>query len=227
MPTAPVPGRIPPIQTGKIPGGSTASQAKEVATDPKAAIADKTIGAVTKHFSAADSQKRFNKALRKAHASGRVPLEPKYRISMLAGGILIGSCIAVDTIDAIAGYFAEVVVGEVIVVIVDTIWAVVMVLICRFLFKLPFSSHLKIYISITCFMLIEYIPFLTINDAWWLDAWYIIHTIRAEDRKIHEQLLQTIQQEKEEEEKQNFMRDFEEQQAKDAEAVENEPQVVV
>jgi hypothetical protein len=202
---------------GKIPGGAatTLSTAKKAVEDPAGAAADMVLGVISKPIAAADSKKRLNKQLNQAHKTERVPTQPKYRVSLFHGGIIIAVCAAFDVINYIAGWFVLALgAGEAVVVIIDPIFAALLAAYCRFVLKLPVGSHIPIYTSVLGFWLIGNIPF--VNALWWADGWYIVHVLRSEDRATHKQLLATIEEERQQEERENWIRNYEEQKAVEA-----------
>ena len=212
----PQPGRIEPKQSaGKLSGDPShaggAEDISKIAQDPAGAAANAVVNKVAGALAARDAKGRFNKALRNAHKTERAPTLPQYRLGLVEGAIIIGVSAAVDVVDWIAGLFFEIAIGEIIVIIVDIIYAILLACYCRFKLKMHVSSHPLMYLSILGAELLNNVPF--VNATWWADAWYIVHTIRAEDRQTHQQLMQTIEQEKQDEARQNFMADFEAKQA--------------
>ena len=236
-------GRIPPIQNGvkvppiqnqakpgqpgrinasqfanKIPGvGSMQgkiSDAKEIAKDPAGALANKAMSVVASGAMKADANHRYKKALSTAHKRERAPVKTVYRLSMAEASLLFAANVAFDIVDYIAGWFILAFgVGEAVVVVIDLIWGILMTCYCRFRLKLPFLAHMPIYISVLAAYGFDNIPF--VNAFWWADALYIIHTIRAEDRQTHAQLMQTIEEEKEQQEQEIWMENYQKQQAQD------------
>jgi hypothetical protein len=210
------PGRIPPIQ--KAGAGAGGQSVSKIAENPKGAIvegaASKVPAGVTKYFGDKDNQNRYRRALSKAHSTERAPLLPQYRISLFEGGIFIVISACVDICDFIIGLLDEFVVPEAIVIIIDFIYGVLVFAYARFRLKMPVSSHLMVYFSILAAEFVGDIPL--INAFWWLDAWYIVHSVRAEDRQIHAQLMQTIEEERQEKARQDFMENFTRQQAEAA-----------
>ena len=47
------------------------------------------------------------------------------------------------------------------------------------------------------------------NVTWWADAWLITHLVRKEDRALHQQLIATIEKEKQQEDLKRRMAQFE------------------
>ena len=219
MATAIQPGRIEPKQMpNKIPGSVSStknklSEAQEIARDPAGAITNKALGVVSDKVAASDAKKRLNKQLGQAHKNERVPVKPQYRLTLFEGGVLIGISAFIDLVDWIAGWFAEIVIGEVIVIVIDILYGILIACYCRFRLKLPFTSHIPIYLSVLGAELIGFVPL--INAFWWADAWYIVHTIRAEDRATFDALVQTIQQEREADEREKWMTNYAQQQQVD------------
>jgi len=231
MPNTPQPGRIPPIQLpNKTSGNSTesasnpASEAKKIAGNPTGAATEQVTGAVTARFSASDSRKRLNRAIKEEHLTNRIPINPQYRISLFEGGILIAVSVVIDAIDYIAGLFCETGIGELVVMIVDALYGILLACYCRFRLKLPILAHMPIYISILGAEFVDNIPL--INAMWWADAWFIIHSVRAEDRQIHQQLHQVVEGEQEEKDREEWMKNYQKQQMIEDQQEKREPETV-
>ena len=222
-PTTPQPGRIPPIQTGikAPPVVSKTSEMAQVAEDPKAMIVEKVTAGVTKHFSDHDNQNRYRRALKKARQTDRVPTGPQYRISLFEGGVVIGVASVVDLAEFIAGILFETGVGEIVNGIIDFIFASILTGYCIFRLKFTMAAHWQRYASIWGSFIGELIPFAN-SAIWILDAWYIVHSVRAEDKATYQQLIQTIEEDKQQEQRQQFMEDFARQQAEAAQDGEDE-----
>jgi hypothetical protein len=88
--------------------------------------------------------------------------------------------------------------------------------------RLPFASHWKRYASLLAALIGEAIPYVDVCAFWALDALYIVHAVRAEDRQTHQQLMQTIQKEQEEEARQEWIANYQAQQAEQAQEIEDE-----
>ncbi len=143
-----------------------------------ASVIDQGLSVVTNR----ENQKRTARSFKKYEGSGGAPSGPKYRISMLEGGIMLTVAGLVDLVEFILGLLAETGVGEVINLIIDIIFALCLTSYCAFFKRMSFAAHWQRYASIAGAFIGELVPVVNIAQFWILDVWYIIHTIRSEDR---------------------------------------------
>ena len=181
----------------------------------------KTIQNPVQHFAADDTKKRYNKALSAVHRTGIAPREPEYRISLFEGAIVMGFCFIADLVEFIIGLF---IVTESAVVIIDAVIGLIMCAWLALYHKVPFVSHWQRYASLLVAFIGEAIPYVDVCSFWFFDAWYIVSSIRNEDRQMHQQLMQTVKAEQQEQERQEWVANYEQQQAAQAQETQEEQQ---
>ncbi len=210
MPTEPAPGRIPPMQRATNTP-STVANATETAKDPTSAAVNRFVsGAVDQGV-----RNRLQRAKKKAGNKG-VPAQPTYRISMFESGVVIAILVTVDFAEIIAGLLFETGVGEAVNFAIDIVVALILTAYCKLRLKFEFAEHWKRYASIWGAFVGELLPVANIASFWIIDGVYIMYTVRAEDKKIHQQLLAAAEEERKEAERQIFMENFARQQAETA-----------
>lgn len=187
-----------------------------MARDPVETTKELSTGKVAQRSLAVDTRKRFNKALSKAHQTGVAPRGPKYRISLFEGGIVMAFCFIADLVEFVIGLF---VVTEPIVLVIDVVIGLIMTAWLALYHKVPFASHWQRYASLLVAFIGEAIPYVDICSFWFFDAWYIVSSIRKEDKQMHDQLMQTLNAERQEQERQEWMENYEQQQAMQEEEV--------
>ncbi len=188
-----------PSQPGKIPSKQIASvkpigQMRQ--SIGKIAEADqRSNGQLSARLTNHDYQKRLTKATNK-YKGKDIPKNPKYRISKLEAGILIGVATYVDLIGLICTMLVWLAgAPEIIVEIVDAIFGVLFLGYLLVIKRFNFFSHWKIFGSILAGLIGEEIPLVNALPLWTLDALLIVRTIRSEDLNIHQQLIQDRERE--------------------------------